>query len=471
MAERKNKSIFDTVVPGDYCIGCGLCAALDDHITIKSDVFGKYVAQMIDGSSENDVSEIASQVCPFAEGNPDENTIGKELYAGHSLYDSKIGYHYSTYAGWVNEDDYRESGSSGGMVTWLLVTLIEQGHVDYVVHVGESGADSESEDMFEFSISKTATEIRQKSKSRYYPIEMSKVVRHIRNTPGRYAVVGLPCFVKALRLACRQSKDLNERVAFCVGIVCGHLKSRAFAELLGWQAGIKPSELNLIDFRAKIPDRPANSYGCTACGENSKGEKVEVTRSMSEVYGGNWGYGFFKYKACDFCDDVLAETADIAIGDAWLPEYTDDYRGTNVIVLRSKKIHEILRQGYEEKKIHLDALTPREVAASQGAGLRHRRDGLAYRLYKKEKSGEWIPKKRVDARFAHLSLREAKIQDLREQIAEASHTAFYEAKLKSDLEHFTQTMKAITYQYDRLYKPDILKRIFGKLKRILRDPK
>lgn len=41
------------------------------------------------------------------------------------------------------------------------------------------------------------------------------------------------------------------------------------------------------------------------------------------------------YKACDFCDDVFAETADIALGDAWLPEYVQDGNGTNVVVTRN----------------------------------------------------------------------------------------------------------------------------------------
>src|SRR3546814_19586796 len=59
---------------------------------------------------------------------------------------------------------------------------------------------------------------------------------------------------------------------------------------------------------------------------------------------GDWGAGFFQNRACDFCDDVVAETADIAFGDAWVEPYSSDGRGTNVVVVRSSALHAMLRE-------------------------------------------------------------------------------------------------------------------------------
>src|SRR5690606_38702641 len=42
---------------------------------------------------------------------------------------------------------------------------------------------------------------------------------------------------------------------------------------------------------------------------------------------GDWGAGFLQNPACDFCDDVVAETADIAFGDAWVEPYASDGPG------------------------------------------------------------------------------------------------------------------------------------------------
>jgi len=75
-------------------------------------------------------------------------------------------------------------------------------------------------------------------------------------------------------------------------------------------------EVQNFDYRVKIPNKPANKYGMRA----TSGKGKETFMQNESIYGLNWGYGLFKYKACDFCDDVMGETADITIGDAWLPK-------------------------------------------------------------------------------------------------------------------------------------------------------
>jgi coenzyme F420-reducing hydrogenase beta subunit len=50
---------------------------------------------------------------------------------------------------------------------------------------------------------------------------------------------------------------------------------------------------------------------------------------------------------------VLAETADVTVGDAWLPEYIKDGLGTNIITIRSPEIlaiFEIVKTKYIFKK-------------------------------------------------------------------------------------------------------------------------
>ena len=49
---------------------------------------------------------------------------------------------------------------------------------------------------------------------------------------------------------------------------------------------------------------------------------------------GDWGAGFFQNPACDWCDDVVGETADVSFGDAWVEPYSSDGRGTNVMVVK-----------------------------------------------------------------------------------------------------------------------------------------
>jgi coenzyme F420-reducing hydrogenase beta subunit len=294
---------------------------------------------------------------------------------------------------------------------------------------------------------------------------MSGVIQQILEHPGRYVVTGIPCFIKALRLASLKSSVLKDRIAFTLGIVCGHLKSTAFAELFAWQCGIEPKQLRAIDFRTKLEGRAANGYAVTVSGLRS-GEPVSVTRPTAELYGADWGHGFFKYKACDFCDDVVGETADVSIGDAWLPEYEGDPRGTNVIIVRSPVIHALLVEAAEKRRLHLDEIPAAKAVESQAGGFRHRREGLAFRLHSEDTVGNWRPKKRVEASCEQLSRKRRKIYLRRYRLGQDSHRAFAEAKEANDLELFRAKMLPKTKAYDRLYHKPLLIRIINRIKRL-----
>jgi coenzyme F420-reducing hydrogenase beta subunit len=454
-------SLFGTVVANGFCIGCGACAAFDPAIRIVFDQCGRYVATR--DSTGAPLAASASRVCPFADGLPSETELGREIFGEAGSCDHRIGRHGAAYVGWVVESDYRARGSSGGMASWLLVELLKLKAIDYVVHVAANPS-PQAGPLFRFAISSSAGEVRNGAKSRYYPVEMSAVIAEMLRRPGRYAVVGVPCFIKALRLACRESAVLKQRVTFAVGIVCGHLKSKAFAELCAWQCGIRPSELWAIDFRTKLENRPANDYAVTVTGGNN-GHAISSTKPTSELFGSNWGLGFFKYKACDFCDDVVAETADVSLGDAWLPEYVSDGHGTNVIIVRSNTIASILLRAKEEGRLHLEAVSADQIVQSQAGGFRHRREGLAYRLALEDARGRWRPTKRVSPSVAHLSRKLRRVHDLRQKLSERSHTAFASARQKADLDVFLKAMRPLTQRYLREYQTPLVRRALGKVKR------
>ena len=46
--------------------------------------------------------------------------------------------------------------------------------------------------------------------------------------------------------------------------------------------------------------------------------------------------------ACNYCDDVVGETSDITIGDAWLPKFDTNKGGTNLLIIRNKQIYDII---------------------------------------------------------------------------------------------------------------------------------
>lgn len=438
------------VVEGGYCIGCGLCAALSGaESRMELDRYGLYRPRLVEPGSSGCEGPSLWDVCPFGEQAATEDEVATELFASDCLRHPALGYYAATYAGHVREGTYRERGSSGGLGSWVPCELLRRGMVDAVVHVKSCIPDARDGRLFRYAVSESVEAVREGAKSRYYPVELSAVARWVRERPGCYAVVGLPCFVKGLRLLGRADRVVRKRVRFLVGLVCGHLKSTRFADLFAWQCGIAPEALRAIDFRMKLAGRKAYQYGVEVVGERD-GNEVREVRPNTDFFGHSWGHGLLKYPACDYCDDVFAETADLTLGDAWLKPYTVDSRGGNVVVVRHPELGELLEAASGEGRLALERLSPRQVARSQDAGLRHRREGTAYRLWLKEQRGEWHPPKRVRSRRWHLSSRRREILRLRMELATASHEAFLDAVAAERFDVFRERMTPLLDAYDRL---------------------
>jgi hypothetical protein len=207
--------------------------------------------------------------------------------------------------------------------------------------------------------------------------------------------------------------------------VCGHLKSERFAAMFAWQMGLHPSRISGFDFRVKNETGRANQYSVRALGQSKDGAPFDRTQQNKNFFGYLWSHGFFKYRACDYCDDVMGETADITVGDAWLPGFVDDPQGSNVVIARHRRIEEIVRRAIAEGRLALAPMSVDNAAKSQDAGLRHRRLGLAVRLARAEGQKRWAPPKRFhDAR---LTRRQRWVYVVREIMAERSHEAFQQA--------------------------------------------
>jgi coenzyme F420-reducing hydrogenase beta subunit len=320
--------------------------------------------------------------------------------------------------------------------------------------------------LFEFAVSRSAETLRQGAHSHYYPVTLARVLSHIKADPGvRYALVGIPCFIKAARLLSRQDAALCDAIRFYIGLVCGHLKSTGFAQLLGWQSGIDPGSLVGVDFRDKLAGRSPRHYGFRAIGR-TRAADIDIARPMSEVFGADWGLGFFKYKACDFCDDVFAETADVVVGDAWLPQFDHDWQGTNILIVRHPIFADILAAAAAESRISIAPLSADQAAASQRSGLRHRREGLSARIHAARDRGEWHPPKRVAAGADNIPRMRRRLYELRELMRTASHEAFAEARRRNDLAFFTERMAPMVKQYYDHFKPGMGHRVVNRLKRL-----
>jgi len=386
----------------------------------------------------------AELVCPFSDKAPNEDVHSELLFSDADHFDRRVGKYLGIHVGAASSGGFREQGSSGGLTNWLLVELLRTGKVDGVVGVGAS--QSSNAPLFAYRIARNECEVREFAKSKYYPVEISKVIDEIRSVPGRYAIVGVPCFAKMIRNLCLDDPVLAERIKYVVAIVCGHLKSAAFAESLAWQVGVHPAHLRKFDFRVKIEGKPANRYAISAEGDVN-GETVVASRQVFDLYGTDWGLGFFKLNACDYCDDIAGETADVTLGDAWLPRDVGDWRGTNILIVRNKEILTMLRAARTSGEIVLRDAGVVDFVNSQGANYRHRHEGLAYRLRLKDQANQWRPAKRIQPDGRALSRKRQRLMEVRTRLALLSHQSFLAAKLSGQIKFYYKAMNPPSFNY------------------------
>lgn len=436
----------DTVLRQGLCVGCGACAVVEpDRYSVAMNPAGQLQAVSLKPESVA-TSNSATKVCPFSDAALNEDELGRGNFDSDLVSDDQLGAFFSCYAGFVREGEYRERGSSGGIAKWLLSKLLQDGIVDYVIQVA-SGVGLPGT-KFKYAIFNKSDDVISGSRSAYHPVDMSSVLNFVESNPGRYAITGVPCFVKAVRLLQRQKPVFAERIVVAVGIVCGHLKSTHYADMLAWQLGVSPGQLKSIDFRAKFPGRSAKEKGVVV--ESVTGQKQQAV--VQELFGANYNDGLFQYRACDYCDDVVAELADVSIGDAWLPKYIKDGRGTSLVISRNARIQRLFDDAQKDGSLHLEKITTEDAVASQIGGFRQRREGLAYRLYLADRGGEWRPQKRVKAGWKQLTRRRRSIYRMRQKLSERSHVLFQAALASGDWEAFQVPMQRMISEYGALYR-------------------
>ncbi|WP_111308306.1 Coenzyme F420 hydrogenase/dehydrogenase, beta subunit C-terminal domain [Confluentibacter sediminis] len=456
-----------TVIQNGYCIGCGACAAKKDSpFKMKMDKYGNIVAE---ASSDLSLSSVdVLNICPFSGKSKNETELADIVFSDIEKVDDRIGKYEKTFAGYVKEKEFRKKGSSGGIAKWIGYQLLKNNEVDYFVQLIPNQSNDSSAPLFDYGYFSDPEEVLNGSKSSYYPVTLENVIKKINKTDARFAITGVPCFIKTLRLLSLEDIVLRERIKYTIGIVCGGMKSANQSKMIGWELGVEPENLINIDFRRKYKDRPASQKIYQVW---SNKDSIERYKNANEIYGTDYGSGFFKPKACDFCDDVVGELADISIGDAWLRDFRDDPNGTSLAIVRNKNILEILKQASEKNKVKLTEITAEETGKSQLGGFRHRREGLSLRLSHKEKNKQWYPKKRVVPGEFNLSEKRKKIYNLREDIAIKSHKEFYNALKKNNLNIFKEEMAPLVNKYIAANKPSLSLRLKRKFLRYIQKMK
>lgn len=356
------------VVKNDLCTGCATCISLCPEEAIeltKDESRGIYVPRVLEERCNN--CGICYKVCPGHE--VDFKQLNLEIFgkeSGNKLEDIMINNYINCYVGHSTDYNIRYNSSSGGVITQLLIFMLEEGIIDGAL-VTRMKKDSPLEP--EPFIARTREEIIEASKSKYCPVPANIALKKIlKSKEGeKFAVVGLPCHIHGIRKAESVNKKLKEKIVLHLGLFCNHTPTLLATEFLLKKVKVKKESVKRLDYR----------------GEGWPG-KMKVGLANNELllpY--SWslvGSYFFTPIRCFLCSDGANELSDISFADAWSELSEKDKIGKSIVVSRSELGEKLLQITELRKEIELNKISANKVVQSQQTMLPFKKVNLDARI-------------------------------------------------------------------------------------------
>lgn len=274
--------------------------------------------------------------------------------------------------GYAEDAEIRSHAASGGIVSAILIELLESGIIDGAVVVRmvlENGAVNGKA-----FIATSRDEIIACGGSIYSHV-LPLPLNQIREFQGRLGFVGIPCNIRRLISVSKRDPLLDEKIAVTIGLFCGHNSKK---ELIGHVLNQKKINVDDIDefyfrrgrWRGKMEVRLKS------------GKTMRFPFSHFSIY---QNLHFFSQKKCIFCADHTAEHADISSGDAWLKKMKHEPIKHSIFLSRTSRGGEIIDHLKRKNRILVKDAASRDVFMSQKRALIHHKSTRA-----RARMGKWL---------------------------------------------------------------------------------
>ena len=354
MLRKQHKSQSQTiaeVIKHRWCTGCTTCVGMCPTQALS-------VIETTDGRYEPAIDEakcihcgMCIRVCPPA--NENFQSLNRFLFdrIPEKVTDKLMGCHLQCYTGYAADAQLRYKATSGGLITALLLFLLETGKIDGAAVTRLSKDDPLKPEPF---IARTREEILSAVGSKYIPVPLNQVLSQILAENGRFAYVGLPCHLHGLRRAQMQNHKLKDKIVYCFGLVCSRTMARQGWELVLKKMGFTTDRIDELKFRGEgwpggmiVYDKDGNRHFMPM-----------LLTWWAEIFGG----GYFSHFYCMMCNDVWADFADIGFADAYIRSIMQaDTQGTSIMIARTAQGQDLIDE------IQLKGIAKLEYVSSQTA--------------------------------------------------------------------------------------------------------
>lgn len=333
------------------CSGCGACAAVAPGC-IEMGLEGGFLRPAVKARPDTKHEKTIAALCP---GLNAERPRGDA--SAHPLW----GPYINVWTGHATDESLRHHASSGGVLSAVLIHLLERAEVDYVAQVAASDV-SPLHNAVRDSVG--ADQVYAAAGSRYAPSAPLAGLHERMNRPGRFAFVGKPCDVSALRAWQRREPRLREKVPYLISFFCAGIPNQEGTDDILRRLGVRSAEVTAFRYR----------------GDGWPGRAAARTRSgrlAGMSYQESWGDILSKRLQfrCKICPDGSGGSADFVCADAWYggeagyPDFSEA-DGRSLVVSRTRKGDCAVRDAQAHGRIDLTPCAVGEIAKMQPAQAR-----------------------------------------------------------------------------------------------------
>jgi len=344
------------VVRSGICTGCGACVALDAErrSVMKDSPFGP----VPEFHPDTALPELAWEVCPG------KGIRYADLYRRHcgALPGNwLLGCFQAVRTGHSAVPEIRRAGASGGVMTHVLIHMLETGRIDAAIVVRQGVPEPERARVV---VAATREDILASAQSVYIPVSVLDILPKLEDGK-RYAMTCLPDQAAALRQLQLAGHPRALQVKYVLGPYTGtaiypaaidcYLRSKGIApgmdriESLQWRAGEWPGYMEIRMVSGKL--------------------------FQSKKFYYNFLIPFFVTQNSLQSVDFTNEFTDLSVGDAWSPRFEGLGGGHSVVVTRSEAMEAIVREMELRGLLALAAEDPMRALEMHGHMLDFKKRG------------------------------------------------------------------------------------------------
>lgn len=311
--DTKSNQVSEVVQAG-LCHSCGACQAVCpvDAIRFRESVGGQFYPAIDDELCTE--CGLCLTVCAGIASN---SSLGDAL-----PQDPFTGVCLESWVGRACDPAVYTGGQSGGVVSQILLDLLDSGEVDACAVVRMPAGNPPRPSAV---LARGRQEILEAQKSKYCPVPVLEILREAKRKNWRIAMVGLSCHFHALSLIENTRIDVASIVKLRVGLICERVLTLAALDYLVARAQQGDSRAKLV-----FKDKCRTGYPGDVTVQDDGGNVSIVPRSERMAI-----KDLFTPARCRLCFDKMNVLADVTVGDPWGIEEADKENGESVVVART----------------------------------------------------------------------------------------------------------------------------------------